>query len=258
MSTVNYTFAGGAATLTLNDPERGNPVCPPMMAEFATAIRRARDDDARVIVLRSTGRFFSVGGDIAGFGAAESPGGYIDELAEDLHRAIADLHALDAVVVSVVQGAAAGAGFPLACAADVVIAASSASFTLAYTRIGLTPDGGSTLLTSTLGLHRSLYLALLNPALTSSQALETGLVAQVHPDGELDEAADKVVAALLAGSRTAQVGAKRLLRNQAQPAPESAMRRETVSIRTAADSPDGREGVQAFLAKRKPAFPSTT
>ena len=97
---------------------------------------------------------------------------------------------MDAVVVSAVHGTAASAGVPLAAAADVVLAGASAQFTLAYTKIGLSPDGGSSLLTASLGLHRTLHLALLNPVLTAKQAQSAGLVAEVHPDDELDVAVD--------------------------------------------------------------------
>ncbi len=180
----------------------------------------------------------------------------VDDLAETLHRTVSDLQRMDAVVVSAVQGMAAGAGVPLAAAADVVLAGASARFTLAYTKIGLSPDGGSSLLTATLGLHRALHLALLNPVLSAVQAHAAGLVAEVHPDDELDAAADRIVAQLLAGSRTAQVAAKRLLREVALPLAEGALRRETLSIRSCAASPDGREGVDAFIHKRPPSFPS--
>ena len=158
--------------------------------------------------------------------------------------------------MAVVQGIAAGAGVPLAAAADIVLAGASARFTLAYTKIGFSPDGGSSLLTASLGLHRALHLALLNPVLSAADAQAAGLVAEVHPDDELDAAADRVVAQLLAGSRTAQVAAKRLLREVALPGAEAALRRETLSVRACAAGPDGREGVDAFLAKRAPEFPS--
>jgi 2-(1,2-epoxy-1,2-dihydrophenyl)acetyl-CoA isomerase len=144
----------------------------------------------------------------------------------------------------------------LAAAADVVLAGESARFTLAYTKLGLSPDGGSSLLTASLGLHRALHLALLNPVLSAEQAQAAGLVAEVHPDADLEAAADRVLAQLLAGSRTAQVAAKRLLREVAVPWAEGALRRETLSIRACADGADGREGVDAFVAKRPPAFPS--
>ena len=206
-------------------------------------------------MLRSEGRAFSFGGDVGAFATADDREQMVDDLAETLHRTISDLHRMDAVVVSAVQGMAAGAGVPLAAAADVVLAGASARFTLAYTKIGLSPDGGSSLLTASLGLHRALHLALLNPILTAQQAQAAGLVAEVHPDDELDAAVD-LVAQLLAGSRTAQVAAKRLLREAATPWAEGALRRETLFICCAA-SPDGREGVDAFVGKRPPAFPSS-
>jgi 2-(1,2-epoxy-1,2-dihydrophenyl)acetyl-CoA isomerase len=153
-----------------------------------------------------------------------------------------------------VQGVAAGAAVPLAAAADIVLAGRSARFTLGYTKIGFSVDGGSSLLTSSLGLHRALHLALLNPVLSAEQAQAVGLVAQVHDDGALDAAVDEVVRQLLAGSATAQAATKRLIRTAAQAAPETALRAETLAVRTAAGSPDGREGVAAFLAKRPPSF----
>jgi 2-(1,2-epoxy-1,2-dihydrophenyl)acetyl-CoA isomerase len=255
VTAVRYEFGAGASRLTLAAPERGNSLDPETAEDLQQAVRRARQDDARVVVLRSEGRAFSVGGDVGSFAAADDRERLVDDLAETLHRTISHLHRMDAVVLAVVQGVAAGAGVALAAAADVVLAGESARFTLAYTKVGLSPDGGSSLLTASLGLHRALHLALLNPVLSAEQARAAGLVAEVHPDGDL-EAADRVVAQLLAGSRTAQVAAKRLIREVAVPWAEGALRRETLSIRACAASQDGREGVDAFVAKRPPAFPS--
>lgn len=257
MTGVRYDLQDGAATLTLARPERGNSLDLPMTHDLLDAVRRARRDDARVVVLRAEGTAFCVGGDVAVMAASQDPEHYIDDLAETLHRAVSDLQRLDAVVVSVVQGVAAGAGVPLAAAADVVLAASSARFTLAYTKVGLSPDGGSSLLSASIGLHRALHLALLNPLLTAQEAHAAGLVAQVHPDDELDAQATTVVQTLLAGSRAAQVAAKHLLRAAAVPSPEGALRRETLAIRAAAAGPDGREGVRAFVDKRPPVFPGS-
>lgn len=258
MTAVRYELADGAALLTLCRPEAGNALDLDSAADLLAAVRRARRDDARVVVLRAEGKAFCVGGDVGGMAAAQDREHYIDDLAELLHRSVSDLQRLDAVVVTAVQGVAAGAGVPLAAAGDLVLAAQSARFTLAYTRIGLSPDGGSSLLSASIGLHRALHLALLNPLLSAEQAREAGLVAQVHPDDELDEAVRSVTATLLAGSRSAQVAAKHLLRAQAVPSPEGALRRETLAIRAAAASADGREGVDAFTAKRSPSFPSST
>lgn len=255
MSTlVDYAYADGVARITFVDGDRGNPLSPAAGEQLWAAVKQARTDRARVVVIAAEGRFFSVGGDLASFADAPDAGALVDDLAEGLHRVISELMRSDAVVVSAVQGMAAGAGFPIAAAADVVIAADTARFTLAYTRAGLSPDGGSTLLVHTLGLHRVLRLALLNDVLSAQEAYDAGLVARVVPADRLGAAVDEVVAALLAGSAPALAAAKRIVREAAAPAPEAAMRRETLSIRTLVAGPDGQEGVAAFLGKRTPEF----
>ena len=258
MSLVAYEQHDGVARIRLTNGNRGNPLDQAAVDELARAVRRARADDVHVVVLSAQGRAFSVGGDVSAFAAAEDTEQMVDDLAESLHRVVSDLHRMDAVVVSAVQGTAAGAGVSLAAAADLVIAAASARFTLAYTKIGFSPDGGSSLLTASIGLHRALHLALLNPVVSADEARAMGLVSQVHPDDELHAAVEGVVGVLRSGSRTAQVAAKRLLREVATPGAEAALRRETLAIRARAASPDGREGVAAFLEKRAPAFPSST
>lgn len=247
----------GAAWILLDRPESGNVVDSRFVAELWECLQAVRRADVGVVVLQSTGTVFSVGGDLRAFADAPDRGNYVEDLADALHRAISELHRMDVVVVAVVQGTAAGAGVPLAAAADLLLAAESARFTLAYTKVGLVPDGGSSLLPASLGLHRALHLALLNPALTAREAAQIGLVAQVHADDELVAATERVVSQLLAGSRTAQVAARRLLRQQAQPALETAMRLEARAIRAAAASPDGQEGLAAFFGKRPAAFPSS-
>ncbi len=251
---VSYAHADGVARITLVDGDRGNPVHLDQVTELHDAVRRAHADGARVILLSSTGRFFSVGGDLAAFGEQEDVTAYIDDLAEQLHRTVSDLVRSPAVVVAVVQGPAAGAGFPLAAAADLVLAGRRAKFSLGYTRIGLSVDGGTSLLVNSLGLHRTLRLALLNDVMDAEEALGAGLVSRLHEDDELAEAADKLAAGLAAGPAAALAATKRLLRDAAEDAPESAMRAETLSIRARAAEPDGREGVRAFLEKRAPQF----
>ncbi|MDQ1445805.1 MAG: 2-(1,2-epoxy,2-dihydrophenyl)acetyl-CoA isomerase [Acidimicrobiaceae bacterium] len=251
---VRYERRDEAAWITMVLGDSGNPLTHELADDLLEATRQARRDNARVVVLRAEGKAFCVGGDLQTFGSTPDPGVYIDDLAEALHRLVSELGHLDAPVVSVVQGVAAGAGFPIAMAADIVLAGRSARFTLAYTNAGLTPDGGSSLLTSTVGLHQAMYLALMNPVLSADQAHQVGLVAEVHDDDALDEAAERVVARLVNGSATALTATKRLFRDRALPDAEAAMRRESLSVRAAANSHDGREGVRAFLAKRAPRF----
>lgn len=253
---VAYEYNDGLAQIVLGDADRGNAISAASVVELHEAVRRARTDRARVIVLRANGRFFSVGGDLTGMAAAQDMSAFIDDLADALHRCVSEIQRADAVVVSVVQGHAAGAGFPLAAAADIVIAADTARFSLGYSRVGLTVDGGTSLLVHTLGLHRTLRLALLGDALSAQEALAAGLVARVVPADELGATTDEVVATLLALPAASQAATKQLLRQAADAAPEQALRRETLAIRTAAARPDGREGVTAFLEKRTPSFGS--
>ncbi|TIC79405.1 enoyl-CoA hydratase/isomerase family protein [Nocardioides sp. GY 10127] len=251
---VHYELRDRCARITLTAPQQGNALHEGSGGALLEAVRRAGAEQARVILLASEGRFFSVGGDLSAFSRAEDVAGYIDDLAETLHRIVSELVRSPAVVVSAVQGPAAGAGFPLAAAADVVLAAESATFSLGYGRVGLSPDGGSTFLTQTLGLHTVLRLALLGDRLTAAEAQAAGLVARVVPDADLPAAADAVVASLLAGSPAALAAAKRLVRGGVGVEPEALMRRETLSIRELAAGPDGVEGVRAFLAKERPRF----
>lgn len=251
---VSYSLTDSIARITLDESDRGNPIHPASVSELRAAVRRSGEDRARVIMLCATGRFFSVGGDVSQFGTAAQIGPFVDELAEELHRAISELLNSSAIVMSVVQGTAAGAGFPLAAAADIVVAGRSAMFTLGYTKIGFSVDGGTSLLVHTLGLHRALRLALLNDVLTADDALAAGLVARVCEDDELTATAEAIATRLAAGSATAQGATKQLLRAAAERSPESVMRAETLSIRARSEEADGHEGVQAFLEKRAAVF----
>ncbi len=251
---VDYVFADGAARITLTAGDRGNPIEPVATRQLHEAVLRSKADGARVVVLAAEGRFFSVGGDLSAFAGAADPGALLLDLAESVHRVITELVRGDAIVVSVVHGTAAGGGFPLAAAADIVLAADTAKFSLAYARVGLSPDCGGSLLVHTLGLHRVLRLGLLGDLLTAQEAAAAGLVARVVPAADLAAATDDVVATLLSGSPASLAATKRLVRDAAEPSPEAGLRREAQSISALAGSPDGLEGMAAFLEKRPPRF----
>lgn len=251
---VDYALADGAARITLTAGDRGNPIEPVATRQLHEAVLRAKADGARVIVLAAEGRFFSVGGDLSAFAGADDPSALLLDLAESVHRIVTELVRGDAIVVSVVHGTAAGGGFPLAAAADIILAADTAKFSLAYAKVGLSPDCGGSLLVHTLGLHRVLRLALLGDLLTAQQAYDAGLVARVVPAAELAATADDVVGQLLAGSPQALAAAKRLARTVVDPAPEAALRREAETISALAGTPNGQEGIAAFLEKRPASF----
>ena len=256
MALVNYQLRDRAAWITLANPDAGNSFTPAMAEALSEAVRRAERDSAVVLVLRAEGRFFSVGGDLAGFAEADDLPDYMNDLATHGHRIIAELTRSDMIVVSVVQGTAAGIGFPLAMAADLVIAADTAAFTLGYTRVGLTGDGGTGLLARSIGLHRTLRLALLNDVLTADEAYAAGLVARVVPAADLDAETGKIVARLATGSRGAQAGIKRVVRAAATADIETQLALEARTMTEATRDPDAIEGVSAFLARRAPEFGS--
>lgn len=249
---------GPVARLTLNRPDAGNAIDPALaaaLAEGAEAI--AARDDVRVVVLAAAGRTFCVGGDLGFMAAADDPGAAVHALATDFHRSIEVLAALDLPVVTVVQGVAAGGGLGLVTVADVVLAATSARFTMAYTAAGLSPDGGTTwYLPRILGERRALELALRNERLGAEEARRLGLVTEVHPDQALTSAADELAARLAAGPAGAYATVKRLLRASRGATLAEQLAAEADGIGANAGSPDGREGIAAFLEKRPPAFGS--
>ncbi|MEV5411085.1 enoyl-CoA hydratase-related protein [Thermopolyspora sp. NPDC052614] len=251
---VTYRFEDGLARITMPQGDRGNPINQAWNTAMLDALRRARDDGARVIVLSATGRFFCVGGDLRAMASAPSLADALYDIADALHRAVSEIQRAEAIVVCGVQGAAAGAGFPLVASADLVVAARSASFSLGYTKVGLSVDGGTSLLVRSLGLHRAMQLALLNKRLTAEEAAAWGLVASVVDDDDLIPATDELAARLLAGPGQAQAATKALLRQAASPGVETALRREAIELRRQGLHPDAREGTGAFLAKRAPRF----
>lgn len=246
----------GVARLELRDAAAGNAIGPEMGAKLrARAEELAGRDDVGAVVLATEGKVFCVGGDVRHFAAAEDPHAALHELASDFHHALLGLMTLDAPVVARVQGVAAGGGLSLAIVADLVVAARSASFTSAYTRIGLSPDGGqSWLLPRLVGHRRAGELLLTNRRVGAEEAAALGLVTEVVDDDGLDARVDVLAARLAAGPRQAQAAVKRLLLASPGTDLPAQLAAEADSIAALAASPDGREGVAAFVAKRRPAF----
>ncbi|OOK81556.1 enoyl-CoA hydratase/isomerase family protein [Mycobacterium kansasii] len=132
--------SGPIARITLNRPDAANAMNDTLLRELADAAKRCDRGATRVVVLTGAGRFFSAGGDLRAMASSSStPGDYVKAIADDLHRAISTFARMDAVLITAVNGVAAGAGFSLAVTGDLVLAAESASFTMAYTTAGLSP-----------------------------------------------------------------------------------------------------------------------
>ncbi|WP_413031965.1 enoyl-CoA hydratase/isomerase family protein [Mycolicibacterium litorale] len=252
---MTFDQSGPVARIVLNRPDAANGMNDTMTAELADVAARCDTPATKAVVLTGSGRFFCAGGDLKAFATAPSRGRFIKGVADDLHRAISTFARMDAVLVTAVNGAAAGAGFSLAVAGDLVLAAESASFTMAYTKVGLSPDGSASYhLPRLVGLRRAQELMLTNRTLSAAQALDWGLVTDVVADTELGDRATALAEQLAGGSAPSHGAVKALLLASSKNGLEEQMELEGRTIARRADSADGREGVDAFLAKRRPEF----
>ena len=243
------------ARITLNRPDAGNALDLESATALCGAAEGLRGSDVGAVILTGAGRAFCVGGDLDFMREAANVGDAVLRLATQFHGALEALAALDAPVISAVRGAAAGGGMSLAIAADIVLAAESARFTMAYTAIGFSPDGGSSwTLPRLVGPRRGAELMLLNERLDAVAARELGLVTRVVPDDALDAEAAALARRLADGPTRAHGAVKRLLRQSATHGFAEQMAEEARTIAALADGPDGREGVAAFLEKRSPRF----
>jgi 2-(1,2-epoxy-1,2-dihydrophenyl)acetyl-CoA isomerase len=162
---------------------------------------------------------------------------------------------MNAVLITAVNGTAAGAGFSLAVTGDLVLAAETASFTMAYTKVGLSPDGSSSyFLPRLIGITRTKELMLTNRTLSAEEASRWGLVTEVVPDGDLAARADQLAAQMAVTASGSNGGVKQLMLATFSSGLEEQMELEGRIIAQRAESADGREGVDAFMAKRKPEF----
>jgi 2-(1,2-epoxy-1,2-dihydrophenyl)acetyl-CoA isomerase len=254
---VDYWHDDSIFHIVLSRPERGNAIDRAMAADFRAAAERcAADDGVRAVLVSAQGRHFCVGGDLAEFDAShEVRERQVRAIADDVHRAQELLLTMNAPVVVAVQGDAAGGGLGLALIGDFVLASSAATFLAHYASIGLSADGGSTFLLPRLaGLAVARDMLLLDRRLTADEALDCGLVSEIHDPRDLAEAAEALAVRLSAGPTAALGAIKRLLLASfgqdfgAQVNDEAALIAE-FSIRRDAD-----EGIAAFREKRSPIF----
>jgi len=254
---ILYAVAHGVATITLDRPRVMNALDAEMIVRLREACERAeRDGKVRTVLLRGAGPAFLAGGDVAFFHAnlARAPEMVI-ELAGELHRAILALRRAMKPVVASVHGAVAGAGMSLMAASDFVIAAADTQFTMAYSRIGASPDGGSTFfLPRWIGYQRAMELLLLSETVDAETLRGLGLVNRVVPAPEPEAATQAIVARFAAGP-TCAFGETKALANRAYDGSlEAQLEAEAQAFARCAKTRDFAEGVTAFVEKRKPVF----
>lgn len=256
-STVLVETRGSVGVLTLNRADNANTINLKMACDLlAAALICERNREIRAVVLTGAGRQFCFGGDLRGMmnegGAIDA---YLRELTTHLHSAIALFTRMDAPVIAAVNGTAAGAGVGLVAMADLAVAARSAKFSLAYTGVALAPDAATSfLLPRAVGAKRAMELILTNRTLGSEEALDWGLVNQVVDDARVLEEALALAERLAAGPMRSLGRAKRLV-GAALGALESHMALESETIAAQSVTPEGQEGIRAFLEKRKPQYP---
>ena len=254
--TVLLDVRDGVATVTLDRPDAANAINMDVGRDLLEAGLQIENDPAvRAVIVTGAGRHFCFGGDLNGMaGQGEAVARYLNELTTHIHAAIGCFTRMKPPVIAAVNGTAAGGGVGLVCMADLAIAGRGSRFSLAYTGVALAPDcSTSFLLPRIVGRRRALELLLTNRALSAEEALAWGLVNQVVDDGEVLTQAQALAARFAAGPTESYGAVKRLI-DAADPGLESQMALEGRTIAAQASGAQGREGVAAFLAKRKPIY----
>lgn len=241
---------GDVLRLTFDKPDRLNALTADMIHAAADAVDAAAGDGTRVIVLTGSGRAFSSGADVGPDGAA--PG--FDTL-DAANRFTLALTSSPLPVVAAVNGIAAGVGCSFALAADLTVARESAAFMLAFTKIGLMPDGGASLLVpAAVGRARAARMALLAEKVSATQAAEWGLIAEVVSDDAFDARIDQLVEQLAAGAPLAYAATKRVLRAATLADLPAILDAERAGQGPLLESADFAEGIAAFQEKRPARF----
>jgi len=245
--------AGAVLTITLNRPEVYNAINREVHAGLAAALEQAADPEVRAVVLTGAGRGFCAGQDLREF--QELPGGVREALEQTYHPNVRAIRALEKPVIAAINGACAGAGLSLACACDVRVASSEASFVPGFIGIGLVPDAGGTwFIHRLLGFSRAFEWMVSNRRLSAAEALEWGLVSE-DIAAERFEARVAELAAWYAALPTRAVAmTKQLFEHAFAASLEEQLALEAELQQAATGTEDFSEGVQAFLEKRLPDF----
>jgi 2-(1,2-epoxy-1,2-dihydrophenyl)acetyl-CoA isomerase len=250
---VTCELDSGVATIRLNRPDAGNALSASLAEQLFEHVQDVAGNPlVRCVLVTAAGRFFCVGGDVKGMQQAGARvGELVDDLTRPLHGAIGLLLRMDKPLVVAVNGPVAGGGLGLALTGDIVLAAASAHFSMAYSGIGFSPDGATTwLLPRLVGLRLAQEMALTNRRLSSHEAVSSGLVTRLVADEALADEALRIARQLAGGPVAAFAATRRLLLASDLASPEVQMKAEAQSVRRQAEGPEGKEGLTAFMEKR--------
>src|ERR1700751_5726836 len=254
-SVVLFEVTDGVGWITFNRPKTYNALDRELAMQLLEALIRCDEDEGvRAVVVTGKGPSFCSGGDIRQMMTAAERDGhagvFLKTLTVSLHESIATMAHMSKPVITAVNGAAAGAGFSLAIAGDLVLAADNSRFTVAYTAIGLAPDGSSTFfLPRLIGPKRAFELMYNNRALSASEAKDLGIINQVFPAAQFTDQVREFAISIAKGPTVALGCAKKLLTLSAQSSLETQMEHERRAIAACDRTDDFREGADAFFAK---------
>jgi 2-(1,2-epoxy-1,2-dihydrophenyl)acetyl-CoA isomerase len=254
---VLFQREGAVAKLTLNRPSAANTIDLALAKQLMmAAIACDEDESIRCVLLTGTGRFFCSGGDVRSFVAAgASIASLLKEMTAYFHMALARFARMNKPMVTAINGIAAGAGFSLALLGDLVLGARAAQFTAAYTALGVSPDGGlSWLLPRLVGLRSAQELIITNKTLSAEEAKALGLITRVVDTESIGEEGMRLAQELASGPTAAYGRVRQLLLRSSESSLESHLEEESRALAETARSAHGREGIAAFVAKRKPDF----
>ncbi len=261
MADLEVTQQGSIATLTMNRPEARNALSMEMRAELCSALHDIEmDDSVRCVVLKGEGEHFMAGGDVKGMG--ESIKKSSEEIKKEFLLRIHDLHPImfamrrmPKPIIASCRGAAAGAGVSVALACDLIIAAEDAFFTLAYCKIGTSPDGSSSFhLPRAVGIKKAMEIALLGDRFDAQTAKDIGMINFVVPNDQLDAETDALANRLANGPTHVYGNTKALFYRSLESEFESQLQAEAEYFADCASRPDFKEGVTAFIEKREAKF----
>jgi 2-(1,2-epoxy-1,2-dihydrophenyl)acetyl-CoA isomerase len=253
MSEAETSRESGVLTITLNRPDVLNAFNADLHRALGAALKEARADDVRAVVITGAGRGFCVGQDLTEF--REAPGDIGERLRGNYHPNILAIRALEKPVIAAVNGPAAGAGLSLACACDLRLAADDATFVPAFINIGLVPDSGSTyFVRRLLGTARAFEWMTSGRRLTAAEAHAWGLVSEVVEADRLQARSAELAAELAALPTRGIALSKRLFDHAENATLEEQLEWEAQLQAVATRTHDFAEGVAAFLEKREPRF----
>lgn len=256
-NTINFTIDSQVAVITLNRPDAANGLSMEMSQEIlAAALNCKHNNDIRAVLIQANGKMFCAGGDLKEFSSyGNSIGERIEELLVYFNAALTIFAQLDAPVIAAVNGMAAGAGFSLACSADLVFAAESAKFTMAYTAAGLSPDGSASYyLPRLIGMRKTQDLMLTNRRLSAEEAKDWGIINHVVADEKLQEEALAQAKAIANGPTKAFGSVKKLLHESYGNSLSEQLQLESDLMSAMSNTSDGKEGIDAFVNKRAPEY----